>query len=1031
MACTLVIAPAAAGKTEYCLERIVAVQRENPLAYVQVILPDQNQVSAFRRRLAYSGGAFGVHVGTFPDAYRTVLRGAGKYIPRASSALTHKLTRRAIDTLSKRGELEHYAPIADRPGLTTAIRDILAELKRGLIRPEQFQKAVIAEPARLQELARLYAEYQQALVTLDYADTEGLGWLAVQALQEHTELAADWRLLVVDGFDSFNTTMLEFLSSLTARVTDTVAALSGEAAATRRVYRRFVSTREQLQATANWQVQTLPPAARYAAPLVHLERDLFENGITPTPVGPNITWLECQTQRLEARAALRWLKARIRRDNLSPAECAVIARDLGPYRPFLREAAAEFGIPLRFLGGEPLLQNPALAAILAALELHLTWQRGALIDVVRSPYLDLSAFGLSHKDAAAFVLAAQQGQVIQGLDEWRAALIRLAGAAEQDNTEQAQATRELRGAPAQALLEGLERFAQFIQPPARGTLDAYLHHLQEKFFRADGLHIIARIQSADETVARDAAALVELRDILHALGLAAYTLNDAPTIDYAEFLSELRAALAVATYDPDSPETRQQARIYAGNIYTARGISYRAVAILGLSEGIFPARENEDPFLTDADRARLNAKGIGLPVRERGGQATLFYEAVTRAREFLLLTRPYLAQDGETWEASPYWNATLDLFTGAVPQQVHIRAPTDLADAASRPELLQALVRAETLPADLGAFQADLERAHAHAAILRARLAREPHGPYEGDLTALQAQLSERFGAAHVWSPSRLEAYSTCRYYFFTGSALELSEQEPPEPGLDARQLGILLHHILEQVYRETPDAMQESALLETLERIAPALLERAPNELGFRPTALWAHERAEILQKLSKTISELSRHQDGFVPVFFEQRFGGTQHRFTLTTTAGPIRLRGIIDRIDQNSEGNLRIIDYKTGGSGFAVRDLIEGRRLQLALYAAAAQALHAPAHVVDGWYWNIRGADKSSVRLHTFYHVTDDGKTYSGTPGALALAQAHVGNSVAQIRAGAFEPNPPEGGCPAYCPARKFCWHYTPRP
>ena len=51
--------------------------------------------------------------------------------------------------------------------------------------------------------------------------------------------------------------------------------------------------------------------------------------------------------------------------------------------------------------------------------------------------------------------------------------------------------------------------------------------------------------------------------------------------------------------------------------------------------------------------------------------------------------------------------------------------------------------------------------------------------------------------------------------------------------------------------------------------------------------------------------------------------------------------RLHGFIDRVDRAPDGRLRIIDYKTGGpAAFTVKAVVEGKKLQLPLYALAAE-------------------------------------------------------------------------------------------
>ena len=120
--------------------------------------------------------------------------------------------------------------ITDRsawPGLVSILADLFAELKRARITPSDFFAAVGDRAPRLQELALLYEEYQSTLLRLDWSDHEGLGWLAVNALETNQSFASGWRLLVVDGFDSFNPTQIALLELLAPRVHDALLTLTG------------------------------------------------------------------------------------------------------------------------------------------------------------------------------------------------------------------------------------------------------------------------------------------------------------------------------------------------------------------------------------------------------------------------------------------------------------------------------------------------------------------------------------------------------------------------------------------------------------------------------------------------------------------------------------------------------------------------------------------------------------------------------------------------------------------------------------
>ncbi len=1034
MSVQLIVAPANSGKTHYCLQRIQTTLTAAPRAEMRVVMPNRTQAAAFRRRLAELGEPPGVRVSTFGDLYDELLARARGTVPVTSAAVVQRLLRASVDAVAERGDLRHYAAIQRRPGFTLALADLIDELKQFRIQPLEFALAVSGFGPRLEEFAAIYAEYQLTLIRLGWADVSGLGWLALEALRTDPAIAAGWNLLLVDGFDSFNPTQLETLRLLSLRVENTVVTLSGEPTMARTAHRRFARTLAKIQVALQPVEQSIPARPLTVPALAHLEAGLFERAVGQAQAGGRVTFVAAQTQALEAREALRWLKTRILRDGVSPDECAIIGLNIAGYQSFLGEAAREFGLPIFFAEGESLERNPAVAALLNVLGLALQgWGRRPLLDAVRCPYFDLSPFGVLQATGVAGELnkAAYFAQVIAGLDQWQEALLRLAEA-EPIESESVEPPEDDRRAPAlpnglraARLWEALAAFAARVTPQASASLADYAAWVRA-LLEADGLAIRQRAAQHAGSAARDAAALESHDALLHEIVIAAQVVGAPIAISFAEFYGELRGAVRGARYQ--AAEDGRLGAIYAGNLAGARGVSRRAVALLGLSEGLFPAPLSEEPFLSDAERAELHAGGLALEPRLRSDQQTLFYEAVTRASEFLLLTRPYLADDGERWEASPYWNAALSLFD-TQPQSVRADAALPATEAASPLELLVASARAGALPALGRPLDAAWQQVQRGGQVMMARLAGYADGPFEGQARELAALLQARYGPEHIWSASRLEVYGECRFRFFVEKALGLELQDAPVAGFDIAQLGRMLHTILEQVYQKAANPADVTALVDSLPAIAGAAFAEAPRRHGFRPSALWDAQQAEWRELLAATLVALSDSAQGFQPAHFEVEFGiGDQPALVVETEAGPIRFRGKIDRVDIDADGGLRLIDYKTGASNLTARDVGEGRRLQLPLYALAAEQVFDGRPVVDGYYWGIRQGKSSPLHLSRFSYPKDDPQ-HQGVGGAMAVAVQHATAYVQGIQAGEFAPEPPAAGCPPYCAARLFCWRYQP--
>ena len=1045
MTLEILLSPAGGGRTAHAINAIRALP---PLSPARVLVPDQLQARAFRRRLAEAGGTLGVEVQTFYGLYAGVLTLAGgsatspqvepgQGMARLLPSVRHRLIRHIVGTLCDAGQLSYYAPLCHSSGLVHLLGGLFGELKRARIFPQDLEHALSpsltqgerrAGGLRLTELAHLYAAYQDWLLDTGWVDAEGQGWLAAIALEQNPLLLSNLSLLVVDGFDEFNPTQLHLLRLLADRAAATIITLIGDLKNPDRLaHRRMARARTALIKVLGVEPTSLPAATVPSppCPLAHLEASLFELNSIPVPADDAVAFREAQNRAAEVREALRWLKARLVRDRTPLSDVAVIARDVTPYRPFLEEVATEFGMPLRFASGADLRTNPAIAALLTLLTLPLEpddWSPRVLLDALTSPFFDWIGCGLQPGDAGRLHDVARAGQVVAGLDQWREAFWRLAARAPGEGTSASPAVLDDDDLAPRSLSVGeeltrlaavFEEIVTRVTPPPQATLRERVMWIEELIgedpalaFQAVphvddemSLRVVACAREGLATAERDCAALRTFKDILRGLVLADSVFSEGryAILPFGRFVAELTQAVGDTTYTTPA----ESEAILVASALEVRGLAFHSVAMLGLAEGDFPRAEREDALLRESDRVWLAERGLAVEPRLQGDEATVFYQAVTRARRRLLICRPYLADDGQPWEASPYWSAVLGLFEDA--PLTHVRPADPVSDVASEQELTSAVPgEGHRLP----------------VTILRARSRTDP-SPWNGDLSTLTERLAERLGSDRPWSSSRLETYAKCPLYFWAAYAMELEPRKLPQAGFDALILGSIYHLVLERLYAGVPDGDPDQLRAE-LPVVACQVYDAAPNDHGFRPTPLWERQQEEMTDVLRRTLDALIEVAGEYTPLIQELPFG-LQGCPPLVLQGGPpLHLRGYIDRVDRAPDGRLRIIDYKSSSMPISARDLAGGQRLQLPLYALAAQEALG-AETAGGFYWHITSAKPSSLRLEKF-----DGGVIGAIETAVDYAQA-IG---AAVRGGQFTPAPPDDGCPAFCPAVEFCAHYKRR-
>jgi putative RecB family exonuclease len=170
-------------------------------------------------------------------------------------------------------------------------------------------------------------------------------------------------------------------------------------------------------------------------------------------------------------------------------------------------------------------------------------------------------------------------------------------------------------------------------------------------------------------------------------------------------------------------------------------------------------------------------------------------------------------------------------------------------------------------------------------------------------------------------SPSRAADFKTCPLLYRFRSIDRLPEQPSPD---QAR--GTLVHAVLERLFDLPPEERtKEQATLLVAPQWERLLAEQA--ELA----GLFAGDETP-----EEFLTSARGLLDGYFAVEDPRRLTPAERECLVTTEVdeGRLLLRGYIDRLDVSPGGELRVVDYKTGG---APREAFEARALfQLKFYA-----------------------------------------------------------------------------------------------
>lgn len=182
-------------------------------------------------------------------------------------------------------------------------------------------------------------------------------------------------------------------------------------------------------------------------------------------------------------------------------------------------------------------------------------------------------------------------------------------------------------------------------------------------------------------------------------------------------------------------------------------------------------------------------------------------------------------------------------------------------------------------------------------------------------------------------SPTLLEKYFECPYGGFMARALKLSEQR--EGSVAQADAGMFVHAVLERTAKRFNGIGSVGELEETVAATAEEILSE-PRFLPLIDTGEGRYARDRLLSECLSAAHAAWRQ-------VANSKFRVTEAEKNISIPA--LKITGKADRVDE-SEGAVRVVDYKTGYIDDSPAAYYTGRKLQLELYLLASSAEKEPA-------------------------------------------------------------------------------------
>ncbi|MBX9720553.1 MAG: exodeoxyribonuclease V subunit gamma, partial [Candidatus Obscuribacterales bacterium] len=423
----LLVGPYRDGKTSVVLNELLDLKEQNPLANILILVPSARYGKLLKDRIAVllkerqnkgskTRGLFGLEIQPFYQCCQKIISRSGFEPQLIAEEIRPAIIAQILSEMKARGELHGLATIAEFPGTGSSVLELVDELQRAGLTPNDVigrLKASSCQESHLLELARVYQHYFQKLKDLEFFDQKSLALAAREEIFKRREI--DYDLLLIDGFDR--------VSHLQAQI---FAGLAKHSAKTKMTFDYLSADEDQLTLEDQqhhgrsiiaddyrWKDSSFKELVNNLSPQIHQREAHEDNSV------PKIESVSLLDPFLEMVEVARQVKAAIYQRGVKPSELIVITRSPETYNGAIEAAFDDAGLNYFIDGSSKISELEAWRFMRSLVTLpDNDFRRKDLIDLLRSPYMKLDALSMQVSDVSSIDRNSFKSRVIGSRKTW-------------------------------------------------------------------------------------------------------------------------------------------------------------------------------------------------------------------------------------------------------------------------------------------------------------------------------------------------------------------------------------------------------------------------------------------------------------------------------------------------------------------------------------------------------------------------------------------------------------------------------------